>query len=128
MKRLLLDTHVLIWYELEPDKLTKSDIDEISDPVNEVYVSKVSFFELAIATRLNRLVLKSSISNFLSKLEKENRFRILDIKPDHLDSFLQIIPVKGHKDPFDFLLISQSKCENLELITYDQKIRLYFDQ
>jgi len=71
--------------------------------------------------------LNTSLVHFFQYQIQINKFISLEIKPEHLDVLLKIKPVRNHKDRFDFLLVSQAKYENLELKTYDEKVKEYFE-
>ncbi|MCA4894493.1 MAG: type II toxin-antitoxin system VapC family toxin [Cytophagales bacterium] len=116
--RLLLDTHVVIWWYQEPKKIKNSTIALISDRNNSVFVSDVVIWEMVIKTSLGKL---KTLENLYKEIE--NDFDAMPIKTNHIHgiSSLEFI----HHDPFDRLLIAQSVFENIPLITSDKQINRY---
>ena len=119
MNRYLLDTHILLWWLSDDKKLSKKRKDLIIKPVNHIVVSTVSIWEIVIKKSLNKLTAPDNLKEVL----QENNFEILMITPDHV-LFLERLPAI-HNDPFDRLLIAQSLCEDLTLITADKIIPKY---
>lgn len=116
----LLDTHILIWWAEDNRKLKPGYKDIIADGNNMIFVSVVSVWEVIIKTKLKKIRLKTSIDKIISKYG----FHILDIKIDHI---LELNKLRDyHKDPFDRLLITQSRVEDLTLLTDDKLIKQYF--
>jgi PIN domain nuclease of toxin-antitoxin system len=121
--KLLLDTHVFVWWRDEPSKLSTAAFDHISDFHNEVFISVVSAWELQIKIALNKLKLKWPLGQALEVEQSTNGFRVLPIMLPHvmkLDSLSQI-----HKDPFDRLLIAQADFEHMTIITADVRFSDY---
>jgi PIN domain nuclease of toxin-antitoxin system len=116
--RLLLDTHVVIWWYQEPKRIKNSTIALISDRNNSVFVSDVVIWEMVIKTSLGKL---KTLENLYKEIE--NDFDAMPIKTNHIHgiSSLEFI----HHDPFDRLLIAQSVIENIPLITSDKQINRY---
>jgi PIN domain nuclease of toxin-antitoxin system len=117
--RLLLDTNAFLWWRDASPRLPDRVRDEIGDPQNEIVVSIVSFWEIAIKRGLGKL-------RFLDDFEAvmaEEEFDLLGINYSHLRS-LDGLPLH-HRDPFDRLLISQSVAENLTVATDDQIFARY---
>ena len=121
--RLLLDTHVLLWWHDQPARLTETAYGTISDLDNEVFVSVVNAWEIQIKAQLGKLTLSKPLSVILQEEQATNGFRLLPVTIHHvyaLDSF----PLY-HRDPFDRLLIAQTHQENLTLVTHDPKLSAY---
>ena len=116
--RILIDTHILLWYVEGNVKLKQNWRDILQDSHNYKVVSIVSLWEIAIKTNINKL----SIEYPLDKLVPLE-FQILDIDMLHLLTY-QKLP-NHHKDPFDRLLIAQAQIEDLEIMTLDQNFPLY---
>jgi len=119
---LLLDTHVLIWFLNGDKKLSQKAKKLIEDPNNSKIVSIASIWEIAIKLSLGKFKFKNGFKNFLELIE-ENGFETLPISFEHtmIVSSLEFL----HRDPFDRILIAQSKFENLILITKDENIKQY---
>ena len=118
---LLLDTHVFLWFENKDPKLSGEMLEIIQD-TPAVYVSILSFWELAIKSSLGKLRLNASIKDLMLDCSKVD-FSILPIHSDHLE-LLHSLPWI-HRDPFDRLLICQAESEKLTLVTADENIKKY---
>lgn len=117
--RLLLDTHVLIWWHEKNPRLRKQVRDLITD-TDEVYVSLVSLWEIAIKLSTGRLTL-SVPPKILGLL---GDFEALDLSFAHAQKIMELPWL--HRDPFDRMLVAQAQCENLHLVT-DDKAMLHYD-
>ena len=116
----LLDTHILIWWAENNKKLKPKYKEIIADGENMIFVSVVSVWEVIIKTKLKKIRLKTSVDKIIERYG----FQVLDIKLDHV---LGLNKLKNyHKDPFDRLLITQSKVEDMTLLTDDKLINQYF--
>ena len=115
--RVLLDTHVLLWWLFDDLGLSASARALIADPGNAVLVSSASAWEIAIKHRLGKLPeAKEAVEN-LPRLLREARFESLPITVEHA---LAAGALPGpHRDPFDRMLIAQSRIENLPVLTAD---------
>src|SRR3972149_2885128 len=109
--RVLLDTHVLLWWLFDDLGLSASARALIADPGNAVLVSSASAWEIAIKHRLGKLPeAKEAVEN-LPRLLREARIESLPITVEHA---LAAGALPGpHPDPFDRMLIAQSPIENL---------------
>lgn len=126
MKRLLLDTHALLWF-IEGDKqLSKTARIKIEDPKNEVYVSMTSFFEITIKLKLGKLILKKPLEEIYKDTLSVD-IKVLPISEFHIFQYQNIPIFDDHKDPFDKLIVATAITEDLEIITVDEKFILYND-
>lgn len=120
--RVLLDTHVLIWYLEGNQNLSRSHREIIVNSETMVLVSIVSLWELAIKTGLGKLTISRSFTEILKQLSRQS-IDILDIEPGHV---LQVTTLPHHHgDPFDRMIIAQSIVEFLPIITHDQVFSSY---
>ena len=117
----IIDTHVLLWYLRGADELS-SRAREIIDTQEQIFVSIVSFWEIAIKRNIGKLDLDWSITQ-IEQLCLQKDMTILPISAAHLDT-LSDLP-KMHADPFDRLIIAQAKSESLIIITRDTIIAQY---
>ena len=124
----LLDTHILIWF-LKGDNsfLTDEVINLIENIENKIYFSIVSLWEVAIKYSKNPSSIGISAENLAKLCLKANFYELL-INKEHIFTLnglkLANDDIK-HGDPFDRMLIAQSKFEKMVLITHDSKIKLY---
>lgn len=116
---LLLDTHTLIWVFDANPTLSAAAREAIGDGANEVYVSAVTAWEIAIKRALKKLELQG---DFKLGLELY-RFSPLAITTEHALA-VETLP-QHHADPFDRLLIAQAKLEELTLVTRDTRFAAY---
>ena len=121
--KLLLDTHIWLWWNANPTKLSTSVLAQISDSDNEVYFSAASVWEMAIKARIGKLPLSDSVANYVATRLKRDRFRELPITHVHAAA-VENLPLL-HRDPFDRLLIVQSRSEGMRLITGDDEVLAY---
>lgn len=120
--RLLIDTHILIWF-LEGNKLlSKSRRQIIADSQNDVFISIASLWEIAIKISIGKLTLAQSLEDVIKQIAIEN-IKILPILPEHTLE-VSTLPFH-HRDPFDRIIIAQSKIENLPLIADDGEFSNY---
>ncbi len=113
----LLDTHVLIWL-LEGNKnLSNVAKATIEDENNSLYLSVASLWEITIKLSLGKLDLQISIEDMVESFLIPSGIEILPIEIGHL-SILRELPLH-HRDPFDRLIISQAKADELTLISTD---------
>ena len=121
--RLLLDTHVLLWWHDQPARLTETAYGAINDLSNDVFLSVVNSWEIQIKVQLGKLTLSKPLRVLLQEEQAMNGFRILPITLEHvytLDSF-----PRHYRDPFDRLLIAQAHQEGLTVVTHDPKFSAY---
>ncbi|QUS62546.1 type II toxin-antitoxin system VapC family toxin (plasmid) [Synechocystis sp. PCC 7339] len=117
--KLLLDTHILLWWLGNDRRLTPNERAVITNPEYFVFVSAASIWEMSIKKSLGKL---STPDNLLAVL-KANNFRVLDITAEHSLAIANL--PEYHKDPFDRMLIVQAQTEELTLISQDSKFSQY---
>ena len=114
---LLLDTHVLIWWD-EGASLPNA-VKKAIHQAPEVFVSSASAWEIAIKTVLGRLAPRRTVREAVA----ESGFAELPVTFRHTERLLTLPP--HHRDPFDRLLIAQALEERLTLVTRDTAFRRY---
>lgn len=119
MRRLLLDTHALIWWLQGDVKLGVIAIAEIGNEQNEVYVSAASIWEMSIKRQSGKLKVPLDIEY---KIEQAG-FKKLSISLFHGDQAGKL--PEHHKDPFDRMLIAQAQAEGLIIVTKDEHFPKY---
>jgi PIN domain nuclease of toxin-antitoxin system len=123
---LLLDTPVLLWALLSPEKLSKTAIGAIEEPGSEVLVSVLTFWEISLKFSLGKIELKGIDPEDLPEAVEASRFSLIDVTPQEAASF-HPLPKRAHKNPFDRLLIWQAIQRNHTLVSRDRKIRQCVD-
>ena len=119
MKRVLLDTQALLQYLDDEQALRPGARRTIADPANEVFVSAVSVWEIAIKRAQGRL----QAPGILTDLVEGSGFTELVVKSSHAERAGGL--PKHHRDPFDRMLVAQAQAEGLSIVTRDRLIRLY---
>ncbi|QNM97813.1 type II toxin-antitoxin system VapC family toxin [Chitinimonas koreensis] len=117
--RLLLDTHVLLWWLADPERLGQAAYAAIADPAHEIWVSAASGWEIAIKQALGKL---SGPVDLPAELAVEG-FRALAIDFRHTEAVRALPPLHG--DPFDRMLVAQARTEDLVLVSADEQLRRY---
>jgi len=118
--KLLLDTHALIWWLADDRRLGPSARALIADPANDVLVSVVSLWEIAIKVRIGKLEAEIGA---VERAVVRNNFSRLAITPAHLAA-LSALP-QHHRDPFDHLLVAQATVEDAILVSEEVNLGLY---
>jgi len=122
---ILLDTHVFIWLDTEPEKLSKIALELCSDESNQMYLSMASIWEMQIKNQLGKLSFEVSIAEMVRIQQQDNELQILEIQLEHIYRLSDLS--RYHNDPFDRLLLSQSLEENMPIISADTKFEQYDD-
>lgn len=117
--RLLLDTHVLLWWLANDSALGEEAREGISAPGSSVYVSAASAWEISIKQALGKLDAPSDLVRQLGT----HRFEPLPITVSH--AYAAGALPRHHDDPFDRMLVAQAGAEGLTLVTRDPRIVLY---
>ncbi len=121
--RVLLDTHTFLWWINDVSLLSEPVRQIIADGQNEVFVSAATGWEIAIKVQIGKLRIEGDVSQFVIDEMNRNRFKTLPIQMNHTTKIAEL-PLL-HKDPFDRILIVQSQCESLPLLTADSLISQY---
>lgn len=121
----LIDTHVFIWALMDTKKISKKSFDILEDENNTVYISSMSFWEIAIKVQSKKLELHGINVLQLPHIAKQLNFTILDPQTYDYVSISQIPLKENHHDPFDRMLIQQAIRNDLVLISKDEKFQQY---
>lgn len=121
--KVLIDTQIFVWLDSEPEKLSLQSKSILEEQENQIYLSVVSIWELQIKSQLGKLTLERSLKSILESQQETNGLEILSLEIMHIFG-LENLPYH-HKDPFDRLLISQAKTENLSLLSADHIFSKY---
>lgn len=118
----LIDTHILLWYMAGDKRIGDNTKAIVEDKSNTIYLSNASLWEIAIKVSIGKLKLKGTLNDLKNYLI-EKGFKLLGFDYDDLETLL-VLPFH-HQDPFDRLIIAQSKTKGLEIITDDSQIKQY---
>ncbi len=114
MAKILLDTHAYIWFSEDSPQLSPDARKLIEKEDNDVYLSIVSLWEMAIKINLGKLSMKRPFVAIKQDLI-DHDFRLL---PLIFSDLTQYLPLElHHRDPFDRMLIAQSLAQNLPLVS-----------
>ncbi len=122
MRRLLADTHILLWALDEPERLPENLRRDLDDPGAQPVFSVISLWEISIKASLRRTNLKADPRDIRATLLRDS-WRELEFNGEHaiVAGGLPLL----HGDPFDRALIAQAKVENIEFATSDTRLRDY---
>lgn len=121
--KVLIDTHVFIWYVQNSEKLIDSATRLINDSRNEILFSTASIWEMAIKQSTGKLNLSTPYASFIKDQMRLNDIDLLPITIEHLE-IIASLPFH-HRDPFDRLLISQVLVENISILSIDVAFDAY---
>jgi len=119
---ILLDTHTVLWFLLDDDKLSSKAKLAIMSEDNNKFVSLASAWELSIKMSLGKIYFEGGMSSFFKQIY-ENNFEILPITLEHIMR-VEYLPIH-HKDPFDRLIVAAALEDDLTILTVDSNIHLY---
>lgn len=120
MRRLLLDTNVVVWLLLgDRAAVSEAAVQALSDERNRVFVSAVSVWEIAIKRSLGKLRIEPGWARALTRLD----FEPLPVTAPHAQR-VERLPWH-HRDPFDRLLLAQAELEAHALVTADAQLEAY---
>jgi PIN domain nuclease of toxin-antitoxin system len=121
----LLDTHILLWIFLNPDKISPAIKKIINDDENYLSYSTASLEEISIKCSLGKLDLIGNKPEDIRLYAIKSDFDELVLSGDLVTSLYQLPTKANHRDPFDRLLIWQAIKQNLILISADEKFEQY---
>lgn len=119
MRGLLLDTHVLLWWLSDSQRLPQSFRDPIADPEQPCFVSAATVWEIGIKRAIGKLEAPTELVGILA----EEGFSGLPITLAHAETASNL-PLH-HRDPFDRMLIAQGQIESLTIATVDEHFSQY---
>jgi len=119
----LLDTHVIIWLaKKDNEKLSSKSMEIIRSQDSQLFISIISFWEIALKMNNGKLVLGISLDTLFDNIEKSG-ITITSIEKEYILRLSTLPPV--HKDPFDRLLITTALIEDMTLLTADENNQKY---
>ena len=117
--RLLVDTHILLWWLTDDPALSNVARSAMTDGGNELLISAISFAEISIKTSLGKL--RAPLD--LATVTRDAGFGHLSFNASHAAELGQL--AWHHRDPFDRMLIAQARIEQLTVITADRRFADY---
>ena len=123
MDKYLIDTQILLWHSENPDKISK-DANNIINSDVELYISIVSFWEIAIKVKTGKLELPfTSFTEFYNFSILKSKVIVLDLTKEDIAKTLELDLV--HRDPFDRLIIAIALQNNIPVISSDDLFDKY---
>ncbi len=120
--KVLLDTHVLLWFHASDPRLSRNVLATIEAKENECWYSLVSLWEIAIKYNLGKLKLADDLPSTFRAMGGSNLNRLSLTSDQVLE--VAALPLH-HRDPFDRMLIAQAKHEGMHLLTADPHFGAY---
>ena len=121
--KLLLDTHVFLWWNEANPKLSRHVRQLLSDPKNDLYLSVVSAWEIALKVQSGKLGLPAATAVYVPARVNHYGMEAISVTLAHVLA-ASALPAY-HRDPFDRMLIAQGQVEGLPIVTHDSQIRKY---
>lgn len=122
---ILLDTHILLWALTRDSQLSQQAIELIADENNKIFYSIASVWEVEIKNSLGKIAI---IGEELAEYCKESGFELMQITEEHifqLKTLRRDENAPKHNDPFDRIMLAQSKNDGCKFITHDSLIPFY---
>lgn len=121
----LLDTNVLIFlgcgYE---EKISKKALEIYSSPESNIFISQISFWEMAIKINIGKLTIPIGLKNVINNTRQAG-IDTIPVKNSHILYYQTLEIHEKHKDPFDRFIIATALCENMKIISSDAKFDYY---
>jgi PIN domain nuclease of toxin-antitoxin system len=121
--RVLIDTHIFIWYIQNSERLPSSIATYINDGRNDILLSIASVWEMAIKQSTGKLNLGLPYASFIAEQMRLNSIELLSLRLYHLE-VVTTMPFH-HRDPFDRILIAQAMLENIGIVSADSIFSSY---
>jgi PIN domain nuclease of toxin-antitoxin system len=121
--KLLIDTHVLLWLAGDAESLSKKVTSLILDDQSSLFLSFASIWGIQIKSQLGKLNLNRLLPNLIEQQCEVNEIQLLEIKLEHIYG-LKDLP-NHHRDPFDRLLVAQSRVEEMPIVSIDNVLDAY---
>ena len=121
--KLLLDTHVLIWWLADPWRVPDHVQDTIVQSASDVFVSAASAWEIGVKLRIGKLAFDAVFLDDFDTQVRSLAFGPLPMTAAHAVAGAKL--PGSHKDPFDRMLIAQSLVEDIPLVSSDAAFDAY---
>lgn len=121
--RLLLDTHTFLWAVSEPARIPRRVMAVLHRRTNELHLSAVSIWEMAIKRSIGKLSTDIGIGALIELGRRKMQLQTMDVTTDHA-LLVETLPWH-HRDPFDRLLIAQALWEDITVVGVDSRFDAY---
>ena len=121
--KILIDTHVALWLFNDYKNLSQTASNYLHDEENELYISIISAWEVAIKHSLGKLpTFSGGVKRFLYAIN-DNPIQIVGVDSEHVKKLEELPYI--HRDPFDRLIIATALCEGMVILTADNNVQKY---
>jgi PIN domain nuclease of toxin-antitoxin system len=121
--RVLIDSHVLIWYVDQDNLLSPASHAAISDPTNDLLLSAGSIWEIGIKLGLGKIILTQPFKPWMNQAISDLDVTVLPLSVEYVD--VQSNLPRHHGDPFDRLIVAQAIVEQVSIISADPNLDAY---
>ena len=121
--RILIDSHVLIWYVDQDNLLSPASHAAISDPTNDLLLSAGSIWEIGIKLGLGKIILTQPFKPWINQAISDLDVTVLPLSVEYVD--VQSNLPRHHGDPFDRLIVAQAIVEQVSIISADANLDAY---
>jgi PIN domain nuclease of toxin-antitoxin system len=121
--RVLLDTHTLIWAKISPASLSRQVAQIMADPLNEIFVSAATAWEIATKVRLGKLPGADSLERDFLETVEDSGYTLLPIEAESALRAGRLIA--DHGDPFDRMIAAQALAMDIPVLSTDTKLDLF---
>ncbi|HEY5572135.1 MAG TPA: type II toxin-antitoxin system VapC family toxin [Anaerolineales bacterium] len=122
---IVLDTSALLYWTLDPDKLS-SDAEQAIENANRIVISSISVWEIALKLKRGKLVIPLTISEYVERLERLEALEILSVDVQTWLDNLELL--WEHRDPADRTIVALATRFGCPLITSDRVIADYYQE
>ena len=123
----LLDTHVLIFLGSgDVDRIGKEALVAYQDKDTRMYVSQISFWEMAIKINIGKLHIPIGLKNVIES-SLQAGIETIPVQNSHILNYQSLEVKEDHKDPFDRYIIATALLEKLKILSNDSKFDIYDD-
>ena len=121
----LIDTHILIWLAISPEKIAQNILQIIENKQNKICVSTINLWEIAVKISIGKLSLQGLTINQLVVMCIEQDIEIIEFPVSAIQTYSTLSIKENHRDPFDRALIALSIANNYTLLSVDNKFNQY---
>jgi PIN domain nuclease of toxin-antitoxin system len=121
--RVLLDTHTLIWAKISPGSLSRHVAEIMADPLNEIFVSAATAWEIATKVRLGKLPGADSLERDFLETMEDSGYTLLPIEAESALRAGRLIA--DHGDPFDRIIAAQALAMDIPVLSTDTKLDVF---
>ena len=119
----LIDTQILIWTMISPKRLSQETKSILQN--HEIFVSPITFLEIAIKQKIGKLPEFYLSIEVLSNRVEQDGFNVLSLKTKHISAYAAIPLFADHRDPFDRILLATALSEEIPILSSDSNFKLY---